>query len=185
VSPRSMGRTPMSIAPQRTGRTTIEPQRTRRTQRRTHQFLLVSSASSASSAVRILAAIVLGLGSLAPSTARAQFVSVIPRAREGDEPRLVLYRAENLVDARARARGGDKRLRSAYDALEREARDLMRAGPWSVMDKTRVAPSGDKHDYVSYAPYWWPDSTKPNGLPYIQRDGLVNPESRDDTDHDA
>jgi hypothetical protein len=58
----------------------------------------------------------------------------------------------------------------------------MRVGPFSVMDKKRVAPSGDKHDYVSMAPYWWPDSTKPSGLPYVQRDGEVNPQSRLDSD---
>jgi len=27
-------------------------------------------------------------------------------------------------------------------------------------------------------PYWWPDPSKPNGLPYIRRDGEVNPETR-------
>ena len=36
---------------------------------------------------------------------------------------------------------------------------------------------------MSLAPYWWPDSTKPKGLPFVRRDGLVNPESR--LDHDG
>ena len=31
---------------------------------------------------------------------------------------------------------------------------------------------------MSFGPYWWPDTTKPNGLPYIRRDGQVNPGSR-------
>lgn len=124
----------------------------------------------------------LTLGAPAARTADAQFVSVAPRRRESDEPRVFLLRPENLVDARARARGGDKRLRAAYDALERDAKAAMRVGPFSVMDKKRTAPSGDKHDYVSSAPYWWPDSTKPDGLPYVQRDGVVNPEARADSD---
>ena len=46
----------------------------------------------------------------------------------------------------------------------------------SVMDKAEAGPSGDKHDYVSYAPYWWPDPAKPNGLPYIRKDGYRNRE---------
>ena len=46
-------------------------------------------------------------------------------------------------------------------------------GPWSVMDKQHVPPSGDKHDYMSLGPYWWPDPDKPDGLPYIRRDGEV------------
>jgi hypothetical protein len=47
-----------------------------------------------------------------------------------------------------------------------------------VTDKKALAPSGDRHDYLSFGPYWWPDTTKPNGLPYIRRDGQVNPGSR-------
>ena len=34
-------------------------------------------------------------------------------------------------------------------------------------------PSGDKHDYLSYSRYWWPDPEKNDGLPYIRRDGVV------------
>ena len=56
------------------------------------------------------------------------------------------------------------------------------AGPFSVMKKDIIPPSGDKHDYISQGPYWWPDSTKPNGLPYIRRDGIVNPERSKFTD---
>jgi hypothetical protein len=52
----------------------------------------------------------------------------------------------------------------------------MSVGPFSVIDKKEVPPSGDKHDYMSLAPYWWPDPAKPNGLPYIRRDGETNPE---------
>ena len=29
-------------------------------------------------------------------------------------------------------------------------------GPWSVMNKSAVAQSGDKHDYLQYAAYYWP-----------------------------
>ncbi len=47
-----------------------------------------------------------------------------------------------------------------------------------VVNKTMMPPSGDKHDYISLAPYFWADSTKPNGLPWISKDGQVNPLSR-------
>jgi len=60
----------------------------------------------------------------------------------------------------------------------------MKEGPFSVMDKAVTPPSGDKHDYMSHAPYFWPDPSKPNGLPYIRRDGERNPEIRKITDHD-
>ena len=46
----------------------------------------------------------------------------------------------------------------------------------SVMEKKRLPPSGNKHDFLSLAPFHWPDSTKPNGIPYVYRDGKFNPE---------
>lgn len=48
--------------------------------------------------------------------------------------------------------------------------------PVSVMEKERIAPSGDKHDFLSLAPFRWPDYTKPTHVPYIYRDGEINPE---------
>ena len=55
--------------------------------------------------------------------------------------------------------------------------------PVSVMDKGITPPSGDKHDYMSQAPYWWPDPTRPDGRPYIRKDGQRNPEIDALTDH--
>ena len=71
---------------------------------------------------------------------------------------------------------------AARTALVREAERALTAGPFSVMDKLRVPPSGDKHDFFTLAPYWWPDPAKPDGLPYLRRDGEVNPESWRGTD---
>ena len=39
-----------------------------------------------------------------------------------------------------------------------------------------MAPSNNVHDYVSQAPYWWADSSKEDGKPYIRKDGKRNPE---------
>lgn len=58
-----------------------------------------------------------------------------------------------------------------------KADKIVKAGKvYSVMNKEQVPPSGNKHDYMSQAPYWWADPSKPNGLPYIRRDGERNPE---------
>lgn len=46
----------------------------------------------------------------------------------------------------------------------------------AVTDKKKPSPTGDAHDYVSYARYYWPDPTKPDGLPYVSRDGQHNRE---------
>jgi hypothetical protein len=58
-----------------------------------------------------------------------------------------------------------------------EADDVLKAGPYSVtFNKTKLAPGNNKHDYVSQAPYWWADSSKADGKPYIRKDGRRNPE---------
>ncbi|MBK0381938.1 alginate lyase family protein [Pedobacter sp. SD-b] len=49
---------------------------------------------------------------------------------------------------------------------------------FSVMNKTGIAASGNKHDYYSLAPYFWPNPKTKDGLPYIRKDGQVNPEAR-------
>jgi len=69
---------------------------------------------------------------------------------------------------------------AARKSLIQDAEQALEMQPVSVMDKTKTPPSGDKHDYLSQAPYWWPDPTTPDGLPYIRRDGEVNPEYRSD-----
>jgi hypothetical protein len=55
--------------------------------------------------------------------------------------------------------------------------------PDPVTNKSLTPPSGDKHDYMTTAPYYWADPGKTDGLPWIRRDGEVNPASRGrDTD---
>ena len=67
--------------------------------------------------------------------------------------------------------------------LLNEADKALSAPLVAVTDKhTLMPPSGNKHDYFSLSPYWWPDSTKPDGLPYVRHDGVTNPESKRDLD---
>jgi hypothetical protein len=75
-------------------------------------------------------------------------------------------------------------LKPAFDHLVSDADRALRSTPHSVMEKRLVPPSGDKHDYMSIAPYFWPDPAKPDGLPYIRKDGQVNPQ-RGNADTDA
>jgi len=60
--------------------------------------------------------------------------------------------------------------------LIRDADATLREAPLTVVHKDTIAPSEDNHDYLSLAPYWWPNPMTPDGLPYIRRDGEVNPE---------
>jgi hypothetical protein len=81
-----------------------------------------------------------------------------------------------LAEKKEKLKLKDASLMPAYNQLLKDADKLLNYKPVSVMDKTDFPPSGDKHDYMSLAPYWWPDPSKPNGLPYIRKDGEVNPE---------
>ena len=65
---------------------------------------------------------------------------------------------------------------TAYQKLKADADGLLHVEPLSVMMKEKMPASGDKHDYMSQARYFWPDPTKPDGLPYINKDGKSNPE---------
>lgn len=73
---------------------------------------------------------------------------------------------------------GDEKYLPGYRNLIEKAETALNEGSFSVIDKKRTPPSGDKHDYLSMGPYWWPDTTKADGLPYIRRDGEINPETR-------
>ena len=90
---------------------------------------------------------------------------------------LLLNRAA-LEQARDLYRANRTKLTPAVQALLKETEEVLNADLVSVVQKKQAPPSGDKHDYMSLGPYWWPDSTKPEGLPYIRRDGEVNPEYR-------
>jgi hypothetical protein len=70
----------------------------------------------------------------------------------------------------------DTNYKKAYNALISEAEKALKYGPVSVMEKNEVPPSGSKHDYMSLAPYHWPDPSKKDGLPYMRKDGETNPE---------
>jgi len=47
----------------------------------------------------------------------------------------------------------------------------------TVMDKELTPASGDKHDYASQGRYWWANPATADGLPYIRKDGVTNPET--------
>ncbi len=73
----------------------------------------------------------------------------------------------------------------AFLALRNDADKALKTAPLSVAQKERTPPSGDKHDYLSLAPYWWPNPQGKDGLPYIRRDGETNPDSKRGTDANA
>jgi hypothetical protein len=94
------------------------------------------------------------------------------KANASELPRVFLLDGARLQTTRQSLLQGDR----ALAALVRDANEALSVGPFSVMDKDVTPPSGDKHDFMSQGPYWWPNPDTPNGLPYVRRDGRRNPE---------
>lgn len=112
---------------------------------------------------------------------------------EGRKPQF-----KYVTDARAPAPGGEKpkavlkttseakspspKLTLDVAAIDRER--ILRAStaaleqkPVSITTTPAKLSEGGPNDFYSNGDYWWPDSSKPNGLPYIKRDGETNPEN--------
>lgn len=70
--------------------------------------------------------------------------------------------------------------RQAYENLITAANRDLKFPNLSVTEKGMVPPGGSKHDYLSLSAYWWPDPGKSDGLPWIRRDGQVDPASKND-----
>jgi hypothetical protein len=58
----------------------------------------------------------------------------------------------------------------------RAANRYLREPPLTITAYPTNRSAGGRHDYFSEGDYWWPDPAAPQG-PYIQRDGLTNPDN--------
>ncbi|WP_162339895.1 alginate lyase family protein [Cyclobacterium salsum] len=90
---------------------------------------------------------------------------------------LIILEADVLEGIKSKtASDQDKAISVELKQLMDRADEKLTEGPFSVVNKTQVPPSGDKHDYISMGTYWWPDPNTDDGLPYIRKDGQANPE---------
>ncbi|WP_439873736.1 alginate lyase family protein [Bacillus mycoides] len=95
---------------------------------------------------------------------------------------FILYKEENLKKITTIK---DDNTEKAIKKITGEADKILKDTPLSVTGK-KVLPNGaSDHDFVSLSIYYWPDQSKPNGLPYIYHDGRTNPELKDTTKYDA
>ncbi|MEY2430241.1 MAG: hypothetical protein QOJ40_3126 [Verrucomicrobiota bacterium] len=70
-------------------------------------------------------------------------------------------------------------------AIDRErilkaAQRAMAMKPLTITTFRARLSEGGPNDFYSNGDYWWPDPAKPDGLPYIQRDGESNPNNFSD-----
>lgn len=73
---------------------------------------------------------------------------------------------------------GDEKSVNNYNQLIKKADSLLTVNSFSVVNKIGLPPSKNKHDYMSIGPYWWPNPKTSDRLPYIRKDGEINPEAR-------
>src|SRR5579862_9442634 len=108
----------------------------------------------------------------------AGFTSAAFDLHSGALPEVIYADPHALAEAKAKFQAGDLSLKPVFEELLANAKKALTSKPVSVMDKQQVPPSGDKHDYISQAPYFWKDASGHYG----RRDGERNPESGEDSD---
>jgi alpha-galactosidase len=64
-----------------------------------------------------------------------------------------------------------------HDRILRAAQDVLSLEPVTITKFRAKLSQGGPNDFYSNGDYWWPDPAKPDGLPYIQRDGQSNPDN--------
>ncbi|MGH7950309.1 MAG: alginate lyase family protein [Limisphaerales bacterium] len=121
---------------------------------------------------------------MATATALLSLISVnlvFAAAAASDLPKVFYADPRVLTANKIKLAAGDSSLQPAFRRLLSEANWALTMNPPSVMDKNRIPPSGDKHDFISQAPYFWRD-TNSSGVHYIHLDGQRNPEAGKDSD---
>jgi len=110
------------------------------------------------------------------------FAASLPAATVAGPPtRVFSADLPTLLAGKSSLAAGSVTLRPALVQLLAAADKLLRKPAHSVMEKMQVPPSGDKHDYVSQAPYYWRDTNSADGK-YINHDGERNPEAEQNSD---
>lgn len=67
---------------------------------------------------------------------------------------------------------------AAFDCIRvlKAANQYLSEKPFTVTASPSSRSAGGLHDFFSEGDYWWPDPANPKG-PYIQRDGMTNPDN--------
>src|SRR5262249_28262031 len=62
------------------------------------------------------------------------------------------------------------------DRVLKAANQYLSEAPITITASTSPRSAGGPHDFFSEGDYWWPDPQNPDG-PYIQRNGMTNPDN--------
>lgn len=103
-------------------------------------------------------------------------VDMMVSGKSADSNSLLIYCTDVLAEERNHYRSGVHI--PPVDQLIADAEEALTRGPYSVVDKKTLPPSGNIQDYWHPAPYWWPNPNTKDGLPYVRRDGERVPGTR-------
>ncbi len=97
-------------------------------------------------------------------------------------PRVFLLNAKTLQENKSKINAAE--LKPVLAKFEKDAQKTLKTEVASIITKEANPPSGDKHDYMSQAPYFWKNPDTKDGFPYVRRDGERNPEIKKFPDHE-
>lgn len=90
-------------------------------------------------------------------------------------PAVVTFCPKAFVELKAKIKVQPAAYEQALTLLRKDADKALQTKVRAITEKTVAGPSSDPHDYVSLSPYRWPNPDTPDGLPWIRKDGKVNP----------
>ncbi|WP_457807658.1 alginate lyase family protein [Kushneria sp. EE4] len=91
-------------------------------------------------------------------------------------PRTIILDGVQLARLKALFKAGDAQCMASMQALLEKADSLLEMPCYSVTQKGSAPAGASINDYVSLAKYWWPNPDSDDELPYIRKDGHVNPD---------
>lgn len=82
------------------------------------------------------------------------------------------------VNVLQKNKSDSSQVKLSLDSLLKKADKALLNNVDPVVNKTLLPASGNKHDYYSFGPYWWPNPDTESGLPYIRKDGQYNMDTK-------
>ncbi len=104
------------------------------------------------------------------------FPSELPEVEEDAAPETFLLKGKQLASAKLLAERKDSSIVSSIIGLKSRADNFLGMPNISVTHKVKIHEGATRNDYCSLAKYWWPNPETANALPYIKRDGDINPD---------
>jgi len=101
-------------------------------------------------------------------------------SEKGGKARTFIINENWLALSKKLWKEGDPTMKRNVKKMVRDAKSLINMPLLAVTQKNFTAPSGDKHDFVAYGTYYWPNPDTKNGLPMVFRDGQINPDAAGD-----